>query len=615
MARPAWSEPALPLPVLSVSRAALLRFLLAALVIALLPLLFDNPYYLTIFQGMAITYLVVLGLNLLMGYTGVASFGQAGFVAIGAYVAVLLTKRLDQSFWVGLLVGPLAAALAGTLLAVPALRVRGPFLVMITAAFGLVVWQVANTWAPVTGGPMGISGIPRPAIGDFRFDARAYFYLVAFTALLAHALISNLIGSRWGRTLVAIRDAPTAAASLGVNVALWKVGVFTLSAYLAGLAGVFAGFRNPFLNSDSFRVAESLGYLLAAVLGGLGTVYGPVVGTVVLAAIPHVFAPLYDHQLLVRGALLVVTMLVLPRGIVGSLGTFRGLAARLTGRLQAPPAIPWAPALPPAATAANGPLLESRKVTMLFGGLRALDGVDLTIAARQIHGLIGPNGSGKTTLVNVISGIYRPTSGSVVLAGRPIDQLPAHAIARRGLVRTFQTPNLFRDLLVIENVLVGFHTHLRRGFAHHLLRTRAAIAEEREAAARALGLLEYFGLADRAFVPAGSLPYGLQKLLEIARCLAAGPVLLVLDEPAGGTNPAEVERVVAILNRLREAGVSVLVIEHHMDVIEALCQRVTVLDFGRVIAEGTPQQVLTDPRVIEAYLGAPVGGVGEVAPR
>lgn len=604
MLRPAWADRPVSLPVLAVDRSAWLRFWAASAVILLLPFIFQNDYFISVMQGIAITYIVVLGLNVLMGFSGQSSFGHAGFVAIGAYTSVVLEKRAGIPFWIMVVAAPLVTAAFGVLLALPALRARGPFLVMITAAFGLAVQSVVSTWLPVTGGPMGISGIPRPAIFDIRLDNRSYFYLVAFSALTAHALMSNLLGARWGRTWKAVRDAPLAAATLGIDVNRWKTAAFGLSAFLAGLAGVYLGHRTPFLNSDSFTVADSLSYILAVVFGGIGTIYGPFVGTVILALLPQVFAPVHDYLQFILGALLIFVLLVMPAGIVGTLELAPFLRRRQGRGVQTPAAIDWTPSLKTGASSGSA-LLDCRRLLRLFGGLRAVDEVDLSIEQRTIHGLIGPNGSGKSTLVNIVSGVYLPSGGTVLLDGHDLGRRSAQSIARLGVTRTFQTPQLFRDLNVIENVMVGFHLGLTQGFWQHLFRTRTAVAEEQQCAALSVGLLRYFDLSERSLESATSLPYGYQKLLEIARGLATGPRLLILDEPAGGATQTEIGRAVEVLRRLRAAGVTVLVIEHHMDLITALCDRVTVLDFGKKIAEASPAEVLRDSKVIEAYLGAP----------
>lgn len=574
---------------------------LGALVVALLPIVLDDPFFILVMQSLAYLFIVTLGLDILVGWTGQISLGHAGLYAVGAYTTALLSTRLGLPFWVSAPIGVALAGLFGAALAIPSLRARGPYLAMVTIAFGFMAEVTSNRWS-LTGGPMGIMSIPGPTLPDgSEMTATQYFWLIGGVALICHLLAANLFRSRMGRTLLALQGSEIAAQSVGINVYRYKVLAFVISSVYAGIGGVFFAHQNGFINSDTFVFSLSVSLLTSALMGGSGTLYGPLVGSVILNLIPTVFASLHDYHLYIYGGIILVTIVFLPKGIVGSLRQ-----SPLWRRLRRPPADVAADrsvldfAREPAT---DGPVLEVRNLTKSFGGVRALTGVNLTIRRGTVHGLIGPNGSGKSTFVNVVTGVFRPTAGQIILGDRTLPPQGPHRMARYGIIRTFQSIRLFGELSVIDNVMVGFHLQLTCGFLAHLLQTRVAVDEEAAFRRKAMGLLEFVGIAERAHELAQNLSYGQQRLLEIARALAARPQLLMLDEPAAGVNPTELHHVSGIIRDINAAGVTLLVIEHHMELIMGISDVISVLDFGQKIAEGSAATVREDQKVIEAYLG------------
>lgn len=589
---------------------------LGAALVYLLPWLYPTLFFIHLLERFAFLYIVVAGLNLLVGYSGQLSLGHAGFYALGAYGAALAGIKLGLPFPLAVLIGAAVAAAAGAVVALLSLRAKGPYLAMVTIAFGAVIEIAANRWTSLTGGPAGLH-VVRPAWAEM---GTTYYYAVGALALVATLLLANLVGSRMGRTLRALGQSEIAAAVLGVDVRGWKMLVFAISALYAGVGGALLANQSNFLNSDGFQFSVSITFLIGVIAGGAGTMAGPLVGTAVVALLPQLFEQLYDYHLMIFGSILLLVLLVMPDGLVGGVASLWKRFVRRPGAgvpmgdsvaVKAEPLPAW---LTPASHAGEV-LLETHDLRMQFDGLVAVSGLSLAVKAGTVHGLIGPNGSGKSTMVNLLSGVYRPTSGRIAWRGHDVTGAPPHRMAGLGITRTFQNLQLFAELTVLENVLVGFHRHFRHGLGHSLLATPAQAREEGVFAERALALLDLVGLRAEAHLPAGSLPYGKQRLVEIARAVALGPALLILDEPAAGCGPGEIEEIMRVIARLRETGLTILVVEHHMELIMGLCDTVTVLDFGECIAEGTPAAIQRDRRVVEAYLGgeevaALVGGLG-----
>jgi ABC-type branched-subunit amino acid transport system ATPase component/ABC-type branched-subunit amino acid transport system permease subunit len=595
------------------ARATVAGFTLLALVLAILPLTVANEYELRLFMLFLIYAVVAVGLNMLVGLAGLVSLGQAGLFALGAYASAILATKVGFNLVSGCAAAMVLAGLFGVLLAYPTVRVRGVYLAVITIAFGLIVENVAIEWQTLTGGPMGITGIPKPAILGIQLSGYAYYAVLACVLFLVAAVTHNLKRSRFGRAMLAVSQSETAARSLGINVTAVRTLAFVVSAVTAGLAGALYAFLNSYISPDIFTFSDSIRFLLMVIFGGAGTTTGPLIGAFILTYLPEYLQQLQYWQSFAYGLLLAVVMFVLPAGIFGAaVEWFRRLGA-LARSADPQGALDVTQALVRGAEASAGADLVAERVTVRFGGLTALGEVSLRVMPGEIHALIGPNGAGKSTFVNTVTGFYQPAEGRFELDGVLLAGEAPHAIARRGLARTFQNTELFGDQAVIDNVMVGYQQRFGYTLIDAALRTPRFRREEDVCRRTALGLLEFVGLADYAHESARFLPFGLQRRLEIARALASSPRLLLLDEPAAGLTSQEIAALDRMIRRIAAFGISVLLIEHHVELIMAVADRVTVLDYGQVIASDTPDVVQNDPRVIEAYFGTTPATIGAPA--
>jgi branched-chain amino acid transport system permease protein len=546
-----------------------------------------SAYSLNLLMQASTYSIAVLGLVVVLGYAGQLSLAQAAFFGLGAYSVALGTTVFALPFSIALLIGVVLAAVAGAVLGLTTLRLGGHYLAMVTISFQTIVTLVLTNWVSFTRGPDGVPGIKRPAL---LVESKLFLSLCIAALFLVGFLVWRIRATKLGRAMRAVRDNELAASVVGVDAYRTKVAAFTVSALFGGFGGALFAGGFTYVSPDQFSFAESVVFLTMALLGGVRSPVGAVLGTGLLILLPEWLRFLKVVYLAVYGAAVILIMVFMPDGIWGyATGLWRKLVPVKPLR---PDFIPALPLTRQVVKDDGSIILAVNALSKHFGGLKAVDNVDLAIRRNRVHALIGPNGSGKTTLLNVLNGIWRPSNGSIILDGVDITRLSPHKRAGEGVGRTFQNIRLFGAMTVMDNVMVGAER------PHHQVSAGAAGLE-----GHALAALDFVGLAPRAREAVNNLSYGHQRLVEIARALAGSPKLLLLDEPGAGLNHVEKDELVRLLRRLTGHGLTIFIIDHDMQLVSQVADHISVLNFGRRIADGTPSEVLRHPEVIAAYLG------------
>lgn len=564
----------------------------SALAIALVVMVPMQGYTVHILVQTATFGIAVFGLTIVLGLCGQINLAQAAFFGFGAYAVGIGTTDLHMNFWLALSMGAGFALVMGALLGMTTLKLGGHYLAMVTISFQQIITLVMVNWIPVTHGPDGVGKIQRPELFQ---SSQGFLGLCVFAMALIGYLVWRLPQTPLGRAMRAVRDNELAAGVAGVNVYKVKVAAFALSAVLGGIGGgLFAG-GFAYVSPDQFSFGESIVFITMTLLGGVASPVGALIGTGLLIVLPEslrFMKSIPGLYLAIYGLSIVLIIRYMPDGIWGF------VQDQLRRWLPLPPFTDAAPDLmlsPPQRKSAveTAPALKVQGLAKHFGGVKAVDDISFSVRRGSVHALIGPNGSGKTTTLNVLSGLYVGTAGKILLAGQDVTALPPHARTAAGLGRTFQNIRLFRSMTALENVIIGAEhpgNEIDKGHAALVKRARAALA--------------FVGLEARAQELVTGFSYGHQRLIEIARALAGNPTLLLLDEPAAGLNSSEKIGLQDLLKRIAAKGLTILIIDHDMTLVTEVAEHITVLNFGKRIADGVAAEVLRQPDVIAAYLGS-----------
>jgi ABC-type branched-subunit amino acid transport system ATPase component/ABC-type branched-subunit amino acid transport system permease subunit len=608
------------------SRGAILKTLLL-LILLVWPLVYHSGYAMRIMTTGGLFAIITIAVVIILGQAGQLSFGHSAFYGIGAYTAAILTVKLGFPTLAALVIGALAAGAVAIVVGRPVLKLRYFYLALATIGLGQIFLVLVIQARKVTGSTLGLSPLPSLNVFGFSFNTNlSRYYLVWVVAIVILLLVDRVLKYRVGRALRALATSEIASSTLGMRTANWKLLGFVTSAVLCGIAGGLYAFVTRAVNPGAFTFTAAVIPIVMMLIGG-GSPWGAIVGAVLMTWVINGFTSVQQYSGVAYSVVMILLLIFLPAGLAltpGQRARLRALFPRERLREPAEPPVagsaavatvgapaethvsPLSVAQGPRAAAArtdSGPLLEIEGLSVHFGGLKAVEEVSLQVAEGQIVALIGPNGAGKTTLFNAVSRLQKLTAGRIVFAGKDVTRMSTANTARLGMARTFQNLRIYPNMSVLENVLVGCHRHEKSGLWAGMLGLPHQRREERASRERAMSALAAVGLEGSSYLPAAGLPYGSQRLVEIARALASEPRLLLLDEPAAGMNAAERAHLVEQIGRIRDRGITVLLVEHDIELVMGISEQVYVLDYGHLISKGRPEVVQKDPAVIEAYLG------------